>query len=792
MTYKTNITVLAGVFAALVLTLLISPAFLLTSCTKTLDGDKKPNQKPIVSFVNIPPEGAQFSRNPKIYWIGRDQDGVITYFRYHVATEEMMGIEGPGQDDLMQYITSVSDQDWEYLDIDPTGPDPQTSQVIEMSASLESPVKTFLNQYVFLQGVDDKGLASDIVVRRFSRNDNPPDTKPLPLKKGSRANPAINGVTKGGIITGVPIRVTAEDPIDYPEADSRPPFEYQWRLYGPYTDAERQQIRDDYVRPVCVTVDAEVFHVGEEITRVEVSYDTTGQIDTTRYTVICDPNADVSDTTTDWPSIRPFVEFDTMLMVDEFPDSLVRFGAISYSGNDTAWNPSCGEGAANYKCEVKQNPDLWLGDTLSETWVVSRLDTLKDTIYNVFWDYPSDTTLQLDFIFWIRSRDDAGVADLVPPFEDMSVINPRYERDIAVVDLLPRGRLRPPFYLNNDTFNIRAYWKDLIDSWDASHPEFDIEFDTTTVAEDWYQGSSPDYINAGALAAGAPIAELLKHKALILYDDNMSQPGQTKLATVFEAIDAGINVWATWRVPVGASADNLEDLNIPLIDTTFYDYFAVERSAFRGWYKMAFHMINFAEEKPRGFYQDFTEGLPVFGGEGGWPHLPIDSAQLHQRYYWGRNDAYWASVDFANPTDSVGVKFNPALPEVDWSQVRRGGQTLYKYKSLYGPNHPLGFRHSFHGSPVAVRYPTSLFRTAYFNFTPLAIDDDSMKVVADSILTWLYDPDLGTAGGGVQENRYPHAPVKISIDQARENARWRQPGLEEAYRIQQQAGHMKR
>lgn len=782
---KTHITAFALGFTALMVTVLVLPSLLITSCTKTLDGETNTNQKPIVYFVNIPPEGAQFSRNPVVYWVGTDRDGILSHFRYHVATEDMMGVTNPGEQELMRYIGGVSDVAWTYLDIEPTGPDPQTSSVVQMSASLENPVKTFVDQYVFLQTVDEQGLASDIVVRRFSRNDNPPDTE---IREAGLLRPAINSVTGGGIITGVQVRFRGDDPIDYPDADSRPPFEYQWRLYGPYTPEQKATINSEYVRPVCVTVEAELFHVGEEIDRIEISYDSVGQADTTHYTVICDPNADLADSTTDWPSMRHYVQFDTMLMVDEFPDSLVRFGDLSYSGTDTIFNSSCA--ARNYKCEALENPDVWLGDTLSETWVVAPGEPMQDTIYNTYWDFPSDTTLQMDFLFWVRARDDAQVADLVPDFEYIPVINPRYERDIAVLDLSRTGDKALYGYRQRDGFTIRGYWKDMIDNW-AQNSGQDILFDTTTVADDWLRGSSPDFINAGAVGGGAPIAELLKHKLLILYKDNLAGAIEnSRVATAFQAIDAGINAWVTWRDPLSGFSD---PANLDLRPQSQYlFYFAVERTAWRGWWLAAFNMAN-DDTIPRGFYQDFTAALPRFGDEEGWPLLPVDSAQLHQRYHWGDGPLnFWEATDFLDPTRAVGVKYNPALPEVNWSQVRAGGQTLYKYKSLYDQNHPLGFQYSFQGRPVALRYPTSLFRTAYFNFTPLAIDDDSMMIVADSILSWLYDPTIGTVEGEVRENRYPDAPVKISVDQARQNAKAREETLREVYRMHQAAGYMPR
>jgi len=66
-----TLSMLAIVAAA---TMVFSVLFMF-GCTDTIDGDMNVNQKPIVYFVNIPPDGQQFSRNPEVYWVGLDNDG---------------------------------------------------------------------------------------------------------------------------------------------------------------------------------------------------------------------------------------------------------------------------------------------------------------------------------------------------------------------------------------------------------------------------------------------------------------------------------------------------------------------------------------------------------------------------------------------------------------------------------------------------------------------------------------------------------------------------------------------
>jgi len=159
---------IAVVLLALAAVLIVS-VVLTVGCTKRLDGEITANEKPIVYFVNIPPEGHKFSRNPEINWVGTDRDGLIAYFRYHVATASDLGGLDP-----MDYISTVPNSDWIRLDVDPKGPDPMTSNIVSMSADLTDPVLTYVVQYVFLQAYDEEGLGSDIIYRLFSRNDNPP------------------------------------------------------------------------------------------------------------------------------------------------------------------------------------------------------------------------------------------------------------------------------------------------------------------------------------------------------------------------------------------------------------------------------------------------------------------------------------------------------------------------------------------------------------------------------------------------------------------------------------------
>jgi hypothetical protein len=361
----------------------------------------------------------------------------------------------------------------------------------------------------------------------------------------------------------------------------------------------------------------------------------------------------------------------------------------------------------------------------------------------------------MNYVFWLRNRDDALVPDLVPAFVNFQVINPRYERDVVVLDFTALGANATNTPVTTPTFSTKMYWKEAVDSW-AQSTGREIEFDTVfaqsgVLAESF---SAPDYFVIPRMISGAPISELLKHKLMILYNDNVGAPPEDKYRSVFKALDAGINVWLTMRVPLHAASFDVEDLDIA-VPFGYTWYFGVERTAFSGWLCHLF-TIGPTYCDIKGYFQDFI-GTITLKPENEWPSLHVDRDLLYNRYNWFKGQPLWYEPQ-------------PALPEVNWSQTAFGTEVIYLYKSIYGQSHPLDARYAFQGRPVGHRYETSLFRTVHFNFTPLSIDAEEMQGVVDSVLNWLYDPNLASPVAGT---RYIDAPVKVTIDQARANAKRR-------------------
>ncbi len=260
---------------ALFMILLLPLSVMFSGCASKLQGDQKSNEAPEVGFVNSPPESTNFSRNSVIYWWGTDRDGIIDYFRYHVATVTQMGANTPEQ-----YIAGKVDSSnvWTMVDVDVVNSNPGTEKIIKLSADLSDPVNTFVLQYVFLQAFDEEGLASPIVWRIYGRNDNPPNTF---INSTVSNEPFVNAPEEGGIITGVKIIWGGNDLIDYPSEP--PPFEYHYRLYGPYDNAQFAQLSSQFFTKRYLTATGRIYKIGDTIITCDttVVYDSTGTPDST-------------------------------------------------------------------------------------------------------------------------------------------------------------------------------------------------------------------------------------------------------------------------------------------------------------------------------------------------------------------------------------------------------------------------------------------------------------------------------------------------------------------------------
>ncbi|MDX9857099.1 MAG: hypothetical protein RBT76_04875 [candidate division Zixibacteria bacterium] len=687
-----------------------------------LTGEKTPNRAPDVYFVNVPPDGHQTSFDPVVYWVGTDIDGTISMYRYIVVREDEMG----GTTDPAVYAQTVlpnrPESDWTYLDVPPE--DPQTTNIIPMSANLNDPISSYVGQYVFLQAFDDMGAHSPIIWKLFLRNDNPPNTN-----ISITDQVYINAAEPAGAITGVRFSISSEDPD---EADSL--FEFQWKVFGPYTfddesdTAQWQRLADLYFKRALVTTDARVFISGyglaDTIIQVVV---TPGGIDTVESVILID-TAVVSS------NLDPFYgRVETTLDMEAFVQDGELFKPVDSS---------------------YRNGSPWVSN--------NKADTYADSLYNLFRNESNTVTLQRYFLLWAQARDAASVVDGTPRYRGFEVVDPKYERDILVIDFMSfLSRINAPVFAAAQGIDTaRDYWAEKIATWANTYYPGEVDFIP-----------SRDIIRTEAQLNELPLGQLLGYKVLILYNDYLPAAGMADASgvgstpqalNIFTAIDAGVNVWATWRSPVYGGITNTPSFAVR-VPPEFVTYFGVQQLAYSGW---GFYARGNAGPKVR--IEDFVGAISLKKGEG-WPDLTIDTANLHRRYDWPiRQSGQTIDSSFVWEPP-LGLKFdldNYSYPEVNWALRTYGTDIIYLYKSFFSPNlHPLGQELTFDGAPVGIRYETDLFRTAFFCFTPLPMEDDVMQTVIDSVMNWLYDPQLAVPTTGT---RYHGSDVTIGADRARE------------------------
>jgi hypothetical protein len=648
--------------------------------------------------------------------VGQDIDGQVVMFRYVVLTENDIinnwddALTAPLEDSTIQRFVDddsglalFPDTLWTVLVVNPEEGDPKTSNIVPMSAELSDPVNTLVRQFVFVQAYDEEGAGSLVAFRAFLRNDNPPDTRII----GFLGGPFINAPEPTGSIHGVFMRWLGSDIVDYPT--DPPPFEFEWRLYGPYfehddttIDSTWDRIQANFIKEVFVTTDARVFRKGEGHTfdDCDTTYVDSIQV-VTCSTIYVD----------DIESANIYGNLDTIFDIDDpafaTSDEFNRIAATSFE-------PSTGL-----------------------PWTFDQ----QDIIFDVYEDEPSDTTQEQFYLFWVRSRDDALVPDLTPAFESFTVIDPQYERDVGVADLqfsfTINGRLRP---------NARTFWVEVLGDW-AANAGITINYEDTV-----------DYmIGSVARGIGISLRQMLARKILILVNDDVT-PGLMSNPTfaedVFIAIAAGVNTWVVGRNHIFGGEGAPYNCGYwptlpPVLSGNFDRIFGIQQMVYSGWSGFCYGVIPGFPFGTR--IEDFLGTLTF--DETNWPALTIDTAALHANYTWtGGPPFQWI--------DTVA-----AMPEVNWVIRSPGTEALYLYRSFYGSRHPLGvfdgcdFR--YQGRPVGIRWNRGVYRTAYFMFGVYGLERSTFQTAANSMLDWMYSRYMPPSASA-SSNSAPLHPISKS------------------------------
>jgi hypothetical protein len=488
----------------------------------------------------------------------------------------------------------------------------------------------------------------------------------------------INSAAALSPATGVRAAWSATD-TDHPYIP--PTFEFEYRMYGPYSDSVFNVLRDSFIFQVFISNDGQMLRRGQA----------------NRY-ILCD---------TIWlPGGIREISCDTVL-IDTLSGN-TWFGRI-----DTLLDVE----AQGFVNNADFNRVAFSSRGGDAVWTTAT----RDTLYDLFADYPSDTTWTANFIFWVRARDpvDPDLSDPTPAFRPLKVISPQFERSVLVASSShtadDNGALR-------DT--ARAYWDRTIDTWiEHSGLSGAAQFDTAR-----------DYVQLSAYSQNNSMRSLaLRYKVVIVFQDasvsGAWSVGGSAYSSTVSAISAGVNAWVAARVPMGnhpAGSSPFLDLASP----TYQFFFGVEQVVFPGW-TSGFYTTGDSSGLGLPRLEDFVGAYSQ--NPSLWPDLAVDTALLHWRYRWE------GSID---PPVFPYYPFLPeigALPQVGYVVPTADAEVMYTYKSKYGPIHAITQDSTYEGEPVMVRVDRGTFRTVHSNFTPLSLEETTSQQMVDSVLNWLYE-----------------------------------------------------
>ncbi len=735
-------------------------AGLFGGCSHDVKGPARVNISPTVKFTNIPVERARFSSDTTIYWYGTDVDGYIIHFRYTVVESTIViDPETFIDEDGTGFIIPDSEVSWVIKEVDLDQNLIGTNDRVRMSADVADPVRKYVASYVFLQAVDNLGAESQIVYRAFLKNNHFPETD---IGTNRLIDPYINAVSPNGILEGVVLTFSGSDPIDYRLGDE-PPFQYRWKILGPYTQAQLAEIRSQYVDSVFMDTYGDLYRKGESLF-VFTGLDTTIDSSVIPYDTAIDSsfNKFLVD---NLRGSNPYGRWNGVLLgIDGHLDSMVV-------------DPD----------DLGNLDNLLLFDTTivdsSSDWTYSQSAQLFDIFRNQDVTPESDTTRQMYFVAWCQARDDANVPDKIPAFEYFTAIEPKFEREVLVIDygsylrastqnfpvfppVVPfRGR---PQYA--DSFMVRNIFAEYINYWKPG------SFDAVNVFNDtvingftiryFRNGNTQDYFTLRQLyeddtTKAMTLRDILKHKIMILVKDETD--GSVELQSdigsyIVDGINAGMSCWIMARAGVGAGL--YEDGGVPLMPEVLATYFGVEETHTDDWQRRTQSRI--PGFQPR--IEDFQGAMPISGID--LPILAIDTVRLENRYLWdtaypqyfypfrkplvmdtidtniyGEDTVYvfrlanYSGKQCAGGNDSG----HAALPEVGYIVRSYDATPLYLYYSTwekFGISRPTYVTRK-EGTVIAVRYDHPVFRTAYFPFTVLPLEPVSGREMFGKMLDWL-------------------------------------------------------
>ncbi len=768
---------------------LVLSSIVYSGCSKGFSGDPLANSRPEVRFVNVPPDGSIFSANPIVNWIGTDIDGRIVEFRYVVA---LVSDVPAGMTPEEYALSNIPFKEWTVKTV--TLDDPASRDTVSLAADFANPVTVFIQQYMFLVAVDDKGAISSIVYRTFGRNDHFPDTRVAPIVAAGGA--FVNVVQQQFGQGGIPLDWTGTDPLDFPGVEEGIPLEFEWRFFGPYTQAESTLIIDSFVIPVFLAT-TNVFNIGD--TLIDTTFDFT-KTDTLVDSTFAHAPDSLGNTLDSFLTVSVHIDKVDTLEIDTTAAArllLADFGAfdsiLDLARLDSLDLDSLNTDSSSRLIRFSYDP------VTKSTWTTDR----SVNLFDVFRDDPSvvagsgaDTTRQNSFLFWVRSRDDAFVPDPTPFFSLLPVINPRHERDLLILTFNSAVRRRNhngaymPCGENAATTATQSYnlvkgaFAGYLDKWIPGFvgPDGNFGFDTGSFQpcfddslvltpaqfavcgrqKAW--GTAPDFLNVAAFSSpfSATLRDVLKHKVVIFLKENLNKefgfgqelgdPNQF----LVQGLLSGNNYWTLGRSSFQAKAP-LSDISlIPYqygistsssgLSPTYAQLFGIQGGFEPAWVGMAGQRVVACDPNigclPAVRSEDFIgAATSELVSSSDFPALSVDTSRLRNMLLW--TDRNTCSRDFIVVQQFPYMDSIAALPDVGFTipTTSRGTETLYLYKSRFGeakyPFWDLDFG-DMQGTVVAVRLDGGFFRTSHWQFTPIPLDPVSFQPAFNTMMDWLF------------------------------------------------------
>ncbi len=752
---------------------LLTGLYILGGCSKKITGPSRTNIPPTVEFVNVPVEGAKFSSDTTIYWYGTDVDGFIKYFKYAVIESTTVG------PDPIAYITNTPEDSISWITLTVKLDNPNTKQKIKMSADVRDPVRKYISSYVFIYAVDNLDAKSwPPRYRMFRKNNHFPDTR---ISTNQLYVPYVNAKSSSGGLGGINVNFVGSDRIDYPR--NPPPFDFYWKLYGPYDSLEMVTVTKNYLDSIFVDIYGDFYYKGDTI-------ETVNRIDTTIDTTVIPPD-------TIFNTIYNKILVDTLktgnsygvwsvyFYDDSLPSDLSRLVEESY-------NPLTG--------------DHWVSDTKVDIYDVFRNQHLPPS---------ADTTRLQYFIVRCQARDDSRVEDPVPAYAWVAAIEPKFEREAIVIDATNYGLIdggnfnwpkMPGIYWGREgqsftpadwPTTVKNVYGRMVNNWKPG--SFDtanilppdtvctgVNCETYIVIEYAKYKCTQDYFAVAPLLSApdqgigsVSLRDILKHKMVILIKDTPYGPIDFDRSLegqyIRKGIYAGMSAWSMVRNPFGLSFTDINGLrSVPATYALTFGVQLMNVTAWEGFDTHDYNRLGWNIFGPSGQIriEDFKGAKSLVGSE--LPDIYVDTTLLENRYIWLPG---FEIFNFPYRWPSDGSIITGAYPEVGYVSKLFGAEAIYSYSamdSLRPPSPPFAYAHSsagtdslrtgiiaqYDGTVVAVRYQTPLYRTAHFSFGLLPLDSVQAQQAFNGMMDWLSVQPYLTTG-------IPSSAGRASFDLAR-------------------------